>query len=90
MQQWRQANPDYWQRKIQVGRYVVRGKLAKALRDFASRDEIDVLFPLVVGIVSHLTKHASRDEIASEIQRLTLHGHGVLQPTTTAQKPRHR
>ena len=82
MQQWRTAHPGYWRRRARIGRYLVDGKLAEVMREFASRDEIDAPFSLVIGLVSHLTQSASRDEIASEIRRLILVGHGVLhQPT---------
>ena len=78
MQQWRSAHPDYWRRKICVGRYDVRGKLADVARDFALQDMIDTHFSLVIGLVSYLTQSALQDTIALEMRRLMLLGHGIL------------
>jgi hypothetical protein len=70
MQQWRKAHPGYSRRRSRVGKGRGKDSLHEFARDFASRDEIDTQFYLVVGLVSHLTEVASRDEIASEIRRL--------------------
>ena len=78
MQQWRQAHPGYSQRRSRVGKGRGKDILPEFARNFASRDEIDTQFYLVVGLVSHLTEVASRNEIASESRRLTLLGHGIL------------
>jgi hypothetical protein len=83
-QQWRSTHPGYWRRKIRVGRYEVRGKLADAVREFALQDMIDTHFSLVVGLVSYLAKTALQDTIASEMRRLMLLGHGILTQTTKA------
>lgn len=88
MQQWRSAHPGYWRRKIRIGRYDVRGKLADVARDFALQDMIDTHFSLVVGLVSYLTQSALQDTIASELRRLMLLGHGILtQPTNSPAPP---
>ena len=84
MQLWRNAHPGYWKRKIRVGRYEVRGKLADMVREFALQDMIDTHFSLVVGLVSYLTQSALQDTIASEIRRLMLLGHGILTQSTKA------
>ena len=78
MQQWRAAHPGYWRQRVKVGRLQVRGELAEVIRDLALQDMIDAHFSLLVGLVSHLTATASQDEIASEIRRLTMLGHGML------------
>ena len=91
MQQWRAAHPGYRHRRTKVGRYQIRGALAEVVRELASQDEIDALFSLVIGLLSHLSGAASQDEIASEIRRLILLGHGILLQSTGApdlpQKP---
>ena len=85
MQLWRNMHPGYWRRKVPIGRYEVRGKLADIVREFALQDMIDTHFSLVVGLVSYLTESALQDTIASELRRLMLLGHGILtQPTTKA------
>lgn len=78
MQQWRAAHPGYRHRRTKVGRYQIRGPLAEVVQELASQDEIDALFSLVIGLLSHLSGAASQDEIATEIRRLSLIGHGVL------------
>jgi len=40
MQQWRGTHPGYWRRKIQIGRYELRGRLADVVREFALQDTI--------------------------------------------------
>ena len=87
MQLWRAAHPGYWRRKIRVGRYEVRGKLADVVREFALQDMIDTHFSLVVGLGSYLTKSALQDSIASEMRRLILLGHGILTQSTDAATP---
>lgn len=82
MQQWRAAHPGYRRRRTKVGRYQIHGALAEVVRKLASQDEIDALFSLVIGLLSHLSGAASQDEIATEIRRLTLLGHGVLLQST--------
>ena len=84
MQDWREAHPGYWRRKIRVGRYEVRGKLADVVREFALQDMIDVRFPLLIGAISYLTESTSQDTIASELRRLMLLGHGILTQSTEA------
>lgn len=78
IQEWRAANPGYWRRRVRIGRYNISGNLAEVVREFALQDMIDAHFSLVVGLVSHLSGIALQDEIASEIRRLTMLGHGVL------------
>lgn len=84
MQQWREKHPGYWRRKLRLGRYELRGKLADLAREFALHDVIDTHFSLVVGLVSYLAETALQDTIASELRRLILLGHGVLTQTTKA------
>lgn len=84
MQQWRDMHPGYWRRKVRLGRYVMRGKLAEVIREFALQDMIDTHFSLVVGLVSYLAQSALQDTIASEMRRLMLLGHGILTQTTKA------
>lgn len=84
MQDWRSKHPGYWRRKLRVGRYEVRGKLADVAREFELQDMIDTHFSLVVGLVSYLTQSALQDTIASEMRRLMLLGHGILTQTTKA------
>lgn len=84
VQDWRKVHPGYWRRRARVGQYLVRGRLAEMARQIALQDEIDTHFSLVVGLVSHLTKSALQDEIARELSRLMLLGHGILTQTTTA------
>jgi predicted MarR family transcription regulator len=84
VQNWRDTHPGYWRRRARVGRYVTSGKLAEVVREFALQDMIDTRFSLVVGLVSHLTRTALQDEIASELRRLILLGHGILHQTTGA------
>ena len=84
MQDWRTTNPGYWRKKIHLGRYILRGKLAEMVREFALQDMIDTQFLLLAGLVSHLTGVALQDEIASEIRRLIVRGHGLLNQTALA------
>ena len=84
VQEWRCAHPGYWRRKVRIGCYDVRGKLADVVREFALQDMIDTHFSLVVGLVSYLTQSALQDTIASEMRRLILLGHGILTQTTRA------
>ena len=84
VQDWRTINPGYWRKKTRLGRYILRGKLAETVRDFALQDMIDTQFLLLAGLVSHLTGVALQDEIASEIRRLILLGHGILNETAPA------
>ena len=84
VQDWRSINPGYWRKKTRLGRYILRGKLAEMVRDFALQDMIDTQFLLLAGLVSHLTGVALQDEIASEIRRLILLGHGILNETAQA------
>jgi hypothetical protein len=84
VQDWRSLNPGYWRKKTRLGRYILRGKLAETVREFALQDMIDAQFLLLAGLVSHLTGVALQDEIASEIRRLILLGHGILNETAQA------
>lgn len=84
MQQWRNLHPGYWRRKLRVGRYELRGKLADTTREFALQDMKDTQFSLLVGLASYLTQSASQDTIASEIRRLMLLGHGILTQSNKA------
>jgi hypothetical protein len=84
MQEWRQAHPGYSRRRSRIGKGRGEDSFHEFARNFASRDEIDTQFYLVVGLISHLTEVASRDEIASEIRRLTLLGHGILHQNSGA------
>ena len=84
VQDWRTTNPGYWRKKTRLGRYILRGKLAETVREFALQDMIDAQFLLLAGLVSHLTGVALQDEIASEIRRLILLGHGILTQTAVA------
>ena len=84
VQDWRTINPGYWRKKTRLGRYILRGKLAAMVRDFALQDMIDTHFLLLAGLVSHLTGVALQDEIALEIRRLILLGHGILNETAQA------
>ena len=84
VQDWRTINPGYWRKKTRLGRYILRGKLAEMVREFALQDMIDTHFSLVVGLVSYLTQSALQDTIASEIRRLMLLGHGILTQSTKA------
>lgn len=79
IRQWRADHPGYWRRRLKIGRHQVGGSLAEVARELALQDMIDGQFSLVIGLVSHLTGVALQDEIASEIRRLTVHGHGILQ-----------
>jgi hypothetical protein len=67
---------------VRVGRYQIHGDLAEVVRELALQDVIDGQFSLLIGLVSHLAGSALQDEIASEIRRLTLLGHGVLLQST--------
>ena len=87
VQDWRNTHPGYWRRRTRLGRYLLRGKLAEMVREFALQDMIDTQFSLVAGLVSHLTGIALQDEIASEIRRLILLGHGILTQTAVAPGP---
>ncbi len=88
VQTWRGNHPHYWRRKVRIGRYEVRGKLADVAREFALQDMIDTHFSLVVGLVSNLTQSALQVTIASEMRRLMLLGHGILtQPTKPPAEP---
>lgn len=82
IQQWRAAHPGYWRRRVRLGRYNIQGDLAAVVRELALQDVIDAHFSLVIGLVSHLAGTALQDEIATEIRRLTLLGHGVLLQST--------
>ena len=84
VQDWRSINPGYWRTKTRLGRYILRGKLAETVREFALQDTIDTQFLLLAGLVSHLTGVALQDEIASEIRRLILLGPGILNETAQA------
>ena len=84
VQDWRTINPGYWRKKTRLGRYILRGKLAETVREFALQDMIDAQFLLLAGLVSHLTGVALQDEIASEIRRLIVLGHGILNETAHA------
>jgi hypothetical protein len=81
VQDWRNTHPGYWRRRIRLGRYFLHGKLAELVWEFALQDMIDTQFSLVAGLVSHLTGIALQDEIASELRRLILLGHGILNQT---------
>lgn len=70
--------------RTRLGRYILRGKLAETVREFALQDMIDTQFSLLAGLVSHLTGVALQDEIASELRRLILLGHGILNQTALA------
>lgn len=87
VQEWRAAHPGYWRRKLRIGCYEVRGKLAYVVREFALQDMIDTHFSLVVGLVSYLAKTALQDTIASEIRRLMLLGHDVITRAETTSSP---
>ena len=84
VQEWRTTHPGYWRMRTRLGRYILRGKLAETVREFALQDMIDTRFSLLAGLVSHLTGVALQDEIASEIRRLILLGHGILNETAQA------
>ena len=84
MQDWRTTHPGYWRMRTRLGRYILRGKLAETVREFALQDMIDTQFSLVAGLVSHLTGVALQDEIATEICRLILLGDGILNQTAMA------
>lgn len=84
VREWRSGNPGYWRRKKRIGRYEIRGDLARVVGECALQDLIDVRFSLVVGLVSHLIKSPLQDEIAREIRRLMLLGHGILTQTAAA------
>lgn len=92
MQEWRRANPGYWHRRTKVGDGFAYGAMADVVREFASRDLIDLHFSLVAGLVSHLLDTASRDEIATEIRRLILLGHELLHepPRRSKTSPRRK
>src|SRR5438105_2146139 len=64
VKQWRLRNPGYWRRKKRIGRYEMRGELARVVGECALQDLIDSRFSLVVGLVSHLIKSPLQDEIA--------------------------
>lgn len=81
VQQWRKGNAVHGQRQIQLGRYVLRGKLAGVVRELALQDLMDTHFSLLIGLVSHLTDTVLQDEMAREIRRLILLGHGILEPS---------
>ena len=87
VQDWRKGHPGYWQRRARIGRYVVRGRLADLVRQIALQDKIDTHFSLVVGLVSRLTGSALQDEIAQELSRPMLLGHGILTQITKAPDP---
>ena len=61
VQDWRTIHPGYWRKRTRLGRYILRGKLAEVVREFALQDEI-----------------------ASEIRRLILLGHDILNQTAQA------
>lgn len=63
VQDWRDTHPGYWRKRTRIGRYILRGKLAEVVREFALQDMIDTQFLLVAGLVSHLTGVALQDEI---------------------------
>jgi len=84
VQDWRTIHPGYWRKRTRLGRYILRGKLAEVVREFALQDMIDTQFLLLTGLVSHLTGVALQDEIASEIRRLILLGHDILNQTAQA------
>lgn len=77
-QAWRKAHSGYWRKAAKIGNYVVRGKLAKLVREFALQDVIDAIFSLVIGLISHLSGSALQDTIAKEIRRLMVAGHAIL------------
>ena len=84
VQDWRRGHPGYWRRRARIGQYLLHGRLADVGRQIALQDEIDTQFSLVVGLVSHLTQSALQDEIACELSRLMLLGHGILTQITKA------
>jgi hypothetical protein len=55
----------------------------RAVGEGALQDMIDSHFSLLVGLISHLIKSPLQDEIARELRRLNLLGHGILTQTTT-------
>ena len=81
MQDWRKENPGYWRRRIRVGQYALRGPLGEAARQCALQHVIDTHFSLVVGLISRLTGSALQHEIADEMRRLMLLGHGIVTQT---------
>lgn len=83
VQEWRKKNPDYRRRRVRVGQYVLRGALADAVYQCALQDVIDTHFSLVVGLVSRLSGSALQNEIAQEMRRLMLLGHGIITQATT-------
>lgn len=78
VQDWRRDNPGYWRRRTRVGRYSLRGPLGDAARLCALQHVIDTHFSLVVGLLSRLTGSALQHEIADEMRRLMLLGHGII------------
>lgn len=78
VREWRRLNPAYWRRKRRIGRYDLRGELARVVGEGALQHLIDDQFSLVVGLVSHLLQSPLQHEIARELRRLRLLGHGIL------------
>jgi hypothetical protein len=87
VQEWRKKHPGYWRRRARVGQYLLRGALADAAHQCALQNIIDTHFSLVVGLVSRLTGSALQNEIADEMRRLMLLGHGIVTQTTTGSAP---
>lgn len=83
VQDWRKENRGYWRRRTRVGQYMLRGPLGDAARQCALQHVIDTHFSLVVGLVSRLSGSALQHEIANEMRRLMLLGHGIITQTAT-------
>jgi hypothetical protein len=69
---------------MHIGQYSLRGDMVRAVGECALQDLIDARFALVVGLVSHLISSPLQDEIARELRRLMLLGHGILTQISAA------
>ena len=85
VQEWRERHPCYWRRNSDRAPFALPKAFRSVMGDLPLQDSIDPQLLLVIGVVSHLCGSALQETIASEVRRLILAGHGILQ--TTAADP---
>jgi len=89
--EWRKKNPKYWRRsgrnkRLNNSNFVLSKNLKIALRRVALQDSIDTHLPLIIGIISRISKCALQDSIAKEIHRIMMLGRGILNQNTKPKK----
>jgi hypothetical protein len=89
--EWRKKNPGYWRRSDKKRRgnqsdFVITKELKSALRLVALQDSIDTHLPLIIGLISRISKSALQDSIAKELRQIMMLGRGILTQNTNPKK----